>query len=145
MSISEPADNLSSDTPPVDVAAIMRQVRRRISERQGPKVDQEIAQTLDVVNQQWDKVYEPLRLPPSQSQLGRAWNIFRTRIHHEVRGYLDPMIYRQTEFNSGVVRTLNNLARRSQFAANEAEIESLRDEVIQLRERIRQLETRLEP
>ncbi len=145
MSISESTDNLSSDTPPVDVAAIMRQVRRRISERQGPKVDQEIAQTLHVVNQQWDKVYEPLHLPPSQSQLGRAWNIFRTRIHHEVRGYLDPMIYRQTEFNSGVVRTLNNLARRGQFAANEAEIESLRDEVIQLRERIRQLETRLEP
>jgi hypothetical protein len=145
MSISESADNLSSDTPPVDVAAIMRQVRRRISERQGPKVDQEIAQTLDVVNQQWDKIYEPLRLPPSQSRLGRAWNIFRTRIHHEVRGYLDPMIYRQTEFNSGVVRALNNLARRGQFAANEAEIESLRDEVIQLRERIRQLEMRLEP
>ncbi len=144
MSISESADNLSSDTPPVDVAAIMRQVRRRISERQGPKVDQEIAQTLDVVNQQWDKVYEPLHLPPSQSGLGRAWNIFRTRIHHEVRGYLDPMIYRQTEFNSGVVRTLNSLARRSQFAANEAEIESLRDEVIQLRERIRQLEARPE-
>lgn len=144
MTVSDPQHDLEANTTPIDITAIMRQVRRRVSERQGPQVDQEIAQTLHIVNQQWDKVYEPLHLLPVQSRLGRAWDMFRTRLHHEVRGYLDPMIYRQTEFNSGVVRTLNSLARRGQFAASEAEIESLRDEVMQLRERIRQLEARLE-
>ena len=144
MTESDTAHDLESNAAPVDVAAIMRQVRRRISERQGPQIDHEIAQTLDVANQQWDKIYEPLQLPPLRSRLGRIWNLLRLHLHHEVRGYLDPMIYRQTEFNSSVVRTLNNLARRGQFAAPEAELESLRDEIIQLRERIRQLEARLE-
>jgi cell division protein FtsB len=59
-----------------------------------------------------------------------------------VRGYLDPMIYRQTEFNAAVVRALNSLSRRSQYGASEAELESLRDEIVQLRERVRQLEER---
>lgn len=128
------------DTP-VDVAAVMRQVRERISERQGRQVDQELGANLARANEQWDKAYEPLQLAPSRSPLGRGWDVVRNRLHHEVRGYLDPMIFRQTDFNASVVRTLNNLVRRA--PANTAELENLRDEVIQLRERIRQLEERL--
>ena len=128
---------------PVDVAAIMRQVRRRIAERQGPQVDNELGQTLHTLNGQWDKIYEPLRLPAARGVLGRVWNVVRSRLHHEVRGYLDPMIYRQTELNAGLVRALNSLSRRGQYGASEAELESLRDEILQLQEQVRKFEERL--
>jgi hypothetical protein len=135
---------LTDHDAPVDVAAIMRQVRRRIAERQGPQTDNELAQALHTLNAQWDKIYEPLRLPPMGGIVGRVWNILRGRLHWEVRGYLDPMIYRQTEWNAAAVRAFNSLGRRSQYGASEAELESLRDEIVQLRERIRHLEERLE-
>jgi hypothetical protein len=126
--------------PAVDVAAIMRQVRRHISERQGRQVDQELVQALDTTNEQWDKVYEPLHLAPGHSLPGRVWDVLRMRLHQEVRSYLDPMVYRQTELNASIVRVLNNLLRRSSFFARAAEIEALHDEIIQLREQVRQLQ-----
>ncbi len=134
---------LTTHDSPVDVAAIMRQVRRRIAERQGPQVDTELGVTLHTLNTQWDKIYQPLHLPPVAGILGRVWNVVRGRIHFEVRSYLDPMIYRQTEFNAAAVRAFNSLSRRNQYGASEAELESLRDELVQLRERIRQLEERV--
>jgi polyhydroxyalkanoate synthesis regulator phasin len=128
------------DLPMVDVAAIMRQVRRQISERQGRQVDQELVQALDTTNEQWDKVYEPLHLAPGRSLPGRLWDVLRMRLHQEVRSYVDPMIYRQTELNASIVRALNNIVRRSSFFARASEIEALHDEIIQLREQIRQLQ-----
>lgn len=130
--------------PAVDVTAIMRQVRRQISERQGNQVGQDLHIALDRANQQWDQIYAPLALSPPTSFSGRLWNWLRVRLHHEVRGYLDAMIYRQTEFNASVVRALNSLARRSNFTASTAEVEALRDELIQLREEVRQLQGRSE-
>jgi O-antigen chain-terminating methyltransferase len=117
----------------------MRQVRRQISERQGRQIDQDMTTALHHANQQWSAVYEPLNLPPVSSVQGWAWHKLRDRLHAEVRSYLDPMIYRQTEFNASVVRVLNNLMRRSNFAASTAEVESLRDELVQLREQVRQI------
>lgn len=133
-SVSEPVE------PTVDVGAIMRQVRRQISERQGRQIDHELMTALDQANQQWNSVYEPLNLPPAASVQGWAWQKIRDRLHHEVRSYLDPMVYRQSDFNASVVRVLNNLMRRSNFAASTAEVESLHDELIQLREQVRQLQ-----
>ncbi len=129
--------------PPVDVAAIMRQVRRQISERQNSQTDYDLQAAVDALNQQWDKVYEPLNLPPSTSLPGRAWEQLRTRLHSEVRSYLDPMVFRQTEFNANLVRALNNLLRRTGATASSAEVESLRDEIIQLREQVRRLQEQL--
>ena len=133
-----------ADEAPLDVAAIMRQIRRKIDERQVRASSGEIEQALARANQQWNTIFEPLRLPAASFALGRFWNIVRVRFHHEVRGYLDPMIYRQTEFNSSVVRVLNGLFHRTQVLGVQAEIEALRDEVIQLREQVRRLEERLE-
>jgi GT2 family glycosyltransferase len=132
--LHEPAE------PPVDVAAIMRQVRRQISERQGHQIDHDMTTALHHANQQWNAVYEPLNLPSVSSVQGWAWHKLRDRLHAEVRSYLDPMMYRQTEFNASVVRVLNNLMRRSNFAATTAEIESLRDELMQMREQVRQIQ-----
>jgi hypothetical protein len=138
-SVDEPVE------PTVDVGAIMRQVRRQISERQGRQIDHELMTALDQANQQWNSVYEPLSLPPAASSVqGWAWHKIRDRLHHEVRSYLDPMVYRQTDFNASVVRVLNNLMRRSNFAASAAEVESLHDELIQLREQVRQLQEQRE-
>ncbi|MBA3943691.1 MAG: hypothetical protein H0X37_03920 [Herpetosiphonaceae bacterium] len=131
------------DETPVDITEIMRQVRRKISERQGRQSDDELSQNLHLANEQWDKSYAPLHLSPSRSGLGKAWDVVRLRLHHEVRGYLDPMIFRQSEFNGTLVRVLNILSRRFNNGATVAEIESLRDEVIQLREQVRRLEERL--
>jgi GT2 family glycosyltransferase len=123
---------------PVDVAAIMRQIRRKIEERQNRDTSGELDQALGVVNSGYN-IYQPLSLPPAASLPGKAWDVFRIRLHHEVRSYLDSMIFKQTEFNSAVVRVLNNLARRSRNHATSAEVESLRDEIIVLREEIRRL------
>jgi O-antigen chain-terminating methyltransferase len=122
----------------------MRQVRRQISEQQGQQVERDMESALHSANQQWNSVFEPLNLPPGSSIPGRLWDMLRTRLHHEVRSYLDAMIYRQTEFNSSIVRALNSITRRNNFSASTAELESLRDEVIQLREQVRQLQERLE-
>ncbi|NJM07997.1 hypothetical protein HC891_20105 [Candidatus Gracilibacteria bacterium] len=129
---------LESYTDPADVAAIMRQIRRKIEERQSRDTSGELDQALGLVNSGYN-IYQPLSLPPAASLPGRAWDIFRMRLHHEVRSYLDAMIFKQTEFNSATVRALNNLARRSRYSASTSEVESLRDEIIVLREEIRRL------
>lgn len=127
----------------VDVAEIMRQVRQRIAERQDHSFDRDLPLAMEAANQQWDKVYEPLRLPAGTSLPSRAWEALRTRLHQEVRSYLDPMIFRQTEFNSSVVRALNVMFRQSELRASRAEIEALRDEVLRLRAQVQRFEERL--
>lgn len=126
-----------------DVAEIMRQVRRRIAERRDFTADRDLPLALEAANQQWDKVYEPLRLAAGKSLLGRAWEVFRNRLHQEVRSYLDPMIFRQTEFNSSVVRALNVIFRQSENRASSTEIEALRDEVLRLRAQVQRFEEQL--
>ena len=133
----EPADD------PVDVAAIMRQIRRQISERRDHQDNHDLDSALHVVNASY-AIYEPLRLPPSSSLPGRAWDVLRVRLHHEVRGYLDTMIYRQQEFNAAVVRSLNSLARRAAASDVSSEVEALRDELIHLREQVRLLREHVE-
>jgi len=133
----EPVDD------PVDVAAIMRQIRRQISERRDHQDNHDLDNALHSVNTGY-AIYEPLRLPPSSSLPGRAWDVLRVRLHHEVRGYLDTMIYRQQEFNAAVVRSLNSLARRAAASDVSSEVEALRDELIQLREQVRLLREHVE-
>jgi GT2 family glycosyltransferase len=133
----EPVDD------PVDVAAIMRQIRRQISERRDHQDNHDLDSALHVVNASY-AIYEPLRLPPSSSLPGRAWDVLRVRLHHEVRGYLDTMIYRQQEFNAAVVRSLNSLARRAAASDVSSEVEALRDELIHLREQVRLLREHVE-
>lgn len=132
--------NAPEPEPPVDVAAIMRQVRRQISVRQSKQTDADLQAAIDALNQQWDRIYAPLELPPSASLAGQAWLQLSTRLHHEVRSYLDPMIFRQTEFNANLVRALNHLFHRTTSSASVDEIEALRDEIIQLREQVRRLQ-----
>lgn len=137
-------DRAAPEGEPVDVAAIMRQIRKNIAERREREDDRELDRALAEANERWGSIHEPLRLPPAASLPGRAWDIFRTRLHHEVRGYLDAMIFRQTEFNSAVVRGLNSLARRERAPDHGPEVEALRDEVIQLREELRRLREQVE-
>jgi GT2 family glycosyltransferase len=141
---TSPAPVEAPPTPPepqpVDIAEIMRQVRARIAERQTRQHDTSLDHLLGDTNRLWEQVYEPLNLPPSTTPIGRVWETFRSRLHHEVRSYLDPMIFRQTEFNGSVVRTLNQIARRMRNVAATAEVEALRDEVTLLREQVRKLQ-----
>lgn len=139
MTSPDPSEQTTTEEP-VDIAAIMRQVRRQISERHALRDTGELAQALDQLNERWDKVYEPLHLAPARAAIGRVWDVLRVRLHNEVRGYLDPMVYRQTELNANIVRALNQLSQRNRAQPGADEIEALRDEVIQLREQVRQLE-----
>jgi GT2 family glycosyltransferase len=137
---NEPNDQLPRTAPdPVDVAAVMQQIRRRISARQHERSNAELSAVLHQANEQWGKVYEPLNVAPARSLIGVVWRFFSVRLHREVRSYLDPMIFRQSELNASVVRALNHLARREPPDTGD-EVEALRDELIQLRERVRQLE-----
>lgn len=127
---------------PVDVAAVMQQIRRRISARQHERTDAEMHAALHQANEQWNRVYEPLNVTPARSLVGSAWRFFSVRLHREVRTYLDPMLFRQSEFNSSMVRALNALARRAPADVSN-DVEALRDELMQLRERVRQLEEQM--
>lgn len=142
--MTDPETTTSPAEEPVDVAEIMRQIRRQIAERREHEDDRELDRALAEVNERWNRIHEPLKLAPAASLPGRAWELLRTRIHHEVRGYLDAMIFRQTEFNSAVVRALNSLARRDRSPGANPEVEALRDELIQLREELRQLREQVE-
>ncbi len=94
MTIDQPATSASDATnvsvgaglapahTPVDIAEIMRQVRRKISERHDRQSADELCQKLHLANEQWDKCYSPLHLPPSRSGLGKAWDVARLRLHH---------------------------------------------------------------
>jgi hypothetical protein len=75
--------------------------------------------------------------------LGRLWAAVRQSIHGEVRAYLDPMIWRQTELNAATVRSLNALVRELYGGPLAKSLRALNLEVYSLRKELRALKERL--
>ncbi len=77
---------------------------------------------------------------------GRAWAIFRRKIHAEVRSYVDAMVARQMAFNVAVAQVLEamnqHLAKRA--AEPTSEVVALRERVTELERRLAELEARID-
>lgn len=146
----------------LDVEAIMEEIRGEIALRrqQGELEEPDLSlyrplltmppgleEDQKELNTRWDGIYEPFEVRSRTPLLGRLWAAVRGRIHGEVRTYLDPMVWRQTEFNAAVVRTLNVLVRElyggplaNNLQALNREVTRLQKENQALKERLQQLE-----
>lgn len=157
MTISEEPDDA------LNVEQIMAEIRQGIARRQeegelaepdlgGYRPFQNAPDELEAsqreLNTCWNQVYAPYEVRSRIPLLGRVWAAIRRRFHGEVRAYLDPMIWRQTDFNAAAVRSLNALVRElyggplaRNLQAMNRELLYLRKEVQTLRKRLQELES----
>jgi O-antigen chain-terminating methyltransferase len=146
----------------LDVEQIMAEIRQEIAQRQQDgelaepdlsiyrpfqNAPDELETSQRELNTCWDQIYEPYEVRSRIPLLGRFWAAIRRRFHGEVRAYLDPMIWRQTDFNAAAVRSLNVVVRElyggplaRNLQAMNRELLYLRKEVQTLRKRLQQLE-----
>ncbi len=105
---------------------------------------QELEENLKVLNTRWDRIYEPLEVKRRTPLLGDLWAGIRRRFHEEVRSYLDPMIYRQSEVNGAIVSALNLLARGVYGGSLARSLQTLHREVRELRKQVEGLQHHLQ-
>ncbi|MBN1484463.1 MAG: hypothetical protein JXA37_07045 [Chloroflexia bacterium] len=153
MTKDEPHDSL-------DVEGIMAEIREKIAQRQkegdvtgAPELSSygvfqvippDLEHSMHELNERWNKVYEPLSVRSRIPLFGQLWAMVRRRLHGEVRSYLDPMIWRQTEFNAAVVRSLNIAVQYLYQGALTREVQALIREVNYLRRENEALKQRLQ-
>lgn len=157
--MSNPQDE---DREVLDIEEIMDEIRQGIALRQQRgeltepelagyrpfhEIPWDLAESQKELNARWDKIHEPFEAKSRTPVLGRLWAAIRQSIHGEVRAYLDPMIWRQTELNAAIVRSLNALVRElyggplaKSLRALNLEVYSLRKELQALKERLRDQE-----
>lgn len=143
----------------LDVEQIMAEIRQEIARRQQSgelaepelrayrpfqNIPPELEASQHAINTGWNRIYEPLEVRRRMPLLGHLWAAVRRRLHGEVRAYLDPMVWRQVDFNAAVVRSLNVLVRElyggplaTNLQAMNRELLSLRREVQALRQELR--------
>jgi O-antigen chain-terminating methyltransferase len=95
------------------------------------------------VNLRWNQIYEPFVVSSRTPLLGRLWAAVRSRLHGEVRSYVDPMVWRQTEMNAALVRSLNVLVQELYGGPLGKNLQALNREVLNLRQEIQGLKERL--
>lgn len=104
---------------------------------------QELEENLKMLNTRWNQIYEPLEVKRRTPLLGDLWARIRRRFHEEVRSYLDPMIYRQSEVNGAIVSALNLLVRGFYGGSLARSLQSLHREVLELRKQVEELQRHL--
>jgi len=143
----------------LDVEGIMAEIREGIAQRQQDgaldppelssygvfqAVPPDLEDSMHELNVRWDQIYEPFAVTSRIPVIGQAWAVVRRSLHGEVRAYLDPMVWRQTEFNAAVVRSLNTLVRELYKGPLTRELQALGHAVFQLREENEALKQRLQ-
>ena len=71
-----------------------------------------IQKDLDYINSNWDVHNRTYSISSHRQVIGKALVKGRNLIHGEVRRYVDPTIWKQTDFNSSVVRILNESVKK---------------------------------
>jgi glycosyltransferase involved in cell wall biosynthesis len=143
----------------VDTEWLMEDIRIALAERWhagqlvGPdmgqyqvfdSVPEELEKNLKLLNEHWNKVYEPLSVQSRTPFLGKVWANLRQRIHEEVRSYLDPMIWRQGDLNAAMVNSLNMLTRGFYGGSLAGSLQSLYQEIRELRRQVEELQYALQ-
>ncbi len=126
----------------INVEEIMRQIRENIKKRresgaytkemeeiiseplQAPpagavQVQYDLQPDLDYINRNYD-LHAEYHVSSHRRVLGRFLVWGRRLVHGEVRRYVDLLAGKQSEFNAGVVRTLNNCIKGFDSKMNEA-------------------------
>jgi O-antigen chain-terminating methyltransferase len=104
---------------------------------------EELDQHLRELNTRWDQLYEPFEVKSRTPLIGELWASLRRHIHQEVRSYLDPMIWRQSELNAAFVSSLNLLTTGLYGGSLARSLQKLYQEIAALREQVQTLEEQL--
>lgn len=139
----------------VDVEQIMAEIqsaleeRRRAGELAEPDMGHyhvfdsppgDLDEKLKEVNARSGQIYEPFDVSSRTPVLGDLWAALRRRIHEEVRSYLDPMVWRQSEFNTLVSQILNIVAKGLYGGSLARSLQTLHREVQLLRQQVADLQ-----
>lgn len=114
----------------IDVEEIMGKIRENIRKRKelavypekntevlhrGPSVcigDSNIQRDLEYINSNWDTQNNSYFISSHRPVVGRFLIKGRELVNGEIRRYVDPIVWKQTEFNGSIVRLLNDAAGR---------------------------------
>jgi len=145
----------------INVEEIMRKIKENIARRKmlgegreevkiPPKGDsdflQNILNDLDFINNNWNVENESYAIFSHRRVLGPFLVRGRKLVHGEVRRYVDPIFWKQREFNASVVRILNETAKKVDEVSSKANemnkvLEELKKQISELESRINTLKT----
>ena len=144
---------------PLDVEQIMAEIRADIAHRQQrgeleepelggyrpfQSIPPDLMESQKECNTRWNQIYEPFEVRSRLPLLGRLWAALRRSIHSEVRSYLEPMVYRQIDFNAAAVHGLNALVRELYGGPRAKNLRDLNREVLALRRQLQELQARVQ-
>lgn len=78
----------------------------------GPYAGTETTRDLDYINANWDIHNNSYFISSHRPIIGKYLIRGRELVHGEIRRYVDPMIYRQCEWNASAVRSINGMMNR---------------------------------
>lgn len=138
--------NTEADEQEINVEEIMRKIRENIRERKGPGVFSDnlggaqqgflteaslngssIQRDLEYLNSNWDVQNNSYFISSHRPVVGKFLIMGRDLVHGEVRRYMDPVVWKQTEFNGSTTRLLNDAAGK--FTYFNSKIEQLQSEI----------------
>jgi len=139
--------NTEIDEKEINVEEIMKKIRENIRERKGSGVfpDNNIGGTqqgslagdslngsnarrdLEYLNSNWDIHNNSYFISSHRPVVGKFLIKGRDLVHGEVRRYVDPVVWKQTEFNGSATRLLNDAAGKFNYFNNK--IEQLKSEI----------------
>ncbi|WP_292470423.1 methionine biosynthesis protein MetW [Methanolobus sp.] len=142
----------------IDVEKIMAQIRENIRNRKGEGVyrgnkDEDtiyqseksvcpnikVQRDIEYINANWDIQNKSYFISSHRPFVGQILVKGRELVHGEVRRYVDPMFWKQSEFNAGVTRIIND--NNNRFIVLDGQIDQLRFEVNnEVKDQIHQLQ-----
>lgn len=102
----------------IDVEMLMEQVKKKINDKKGNRglegvdVDPELKRSLEYINFNWDIKNSTYNIRSHRPLIGTTLVKGRKLVHGEVRRYVDPSTFKQSEFNSNAINVLNKIVDR---------------------------------
>ncbi len=114
----------------IDVKKIMKKIRDNIRRRREERGEVDVEDLereayagdssyntqsdIDSINANWNIENKTYRINSHRKILGPFFITGRKLVHEEVRRYVDPIFWKQNEFNARTVRILNHLSKELQ-------------------------------
>ncbi|OBZ34278.1 MAG: hypothetical protein A9957_04095 [Methanohalophilus sp. DAL1] len=145
---SEIMDTFEIHDDEIDVEEIMKKIKDNIRMRKeagvypqdgiemdpagnSPECSTNVQRDLEYINANWDIQNNSYFISSHRPVVGKPLVKGRELVHGEVRRYVDPIIWKQTEFNGSTARYLNNVNEKINSFENviDGKIEQLRPEI----------------
>lgn len=125
----------------INVKEIMRKLRQNIKkrrkkevvvgleciERKGTRIPQkqpqQLSQSISLLNTLWDIENKNYQISSHRKIIGPLLVKGRELVHGEVKRYVDPIVFKQKEFNAWTVRFLNEISKKIRTQARELPVE----------------------